>query len=137
MFKIHNAELYFVLYLIGSIAPDFEAGTTKGPIRFHDWMNDSWTILFSHPEDFTPVCTTELGEISKLHNDFKARGVKLIGLSANDLQSHELWIKDINEIHDTFVTFPIIADKDRKVATLYDMLDALDPTSKLIINIFK
>jgi len=114
---------------LGSIAPDFTAETTHGAIKFHDWIGDSWAILFSHPADFTPVCTTELGEVSRRAGDFKQRGVKVIGLSANDLGSHEKWIKDINETGKTDLQFPIIADADRKVATLYDMLDQQDATN--------
>jgi glutaredoxin/glutathione-dependent peroxiredoxin len=98
---------------LGAVAPDFEADTTAGPIRFHDWIGDSWAILFSHPADFTPVCTTELGEVARRAPDFAARGVKLIGLSANDLGSHAEWIKDINkvgcEIAPTDVQFPIVS----------------------------
>jgi len=118
---------------LGSVAPDFEAQTTAGPIRFHDWIGDSWAILFSHPADFTPVCTTELGEVARRAPDFAQRGVKLIGLSANGLESHEKWIKDINEVGNeiapTDVQFPIIADAERQVSALYDMLDAVDPTN--------
>ncbi|KAF8271726.1 1-Cys peroxiredoxin [Lactarius quietus] len=114
---------------LGSIAPDFEAQTTKGPIKFHEWIGDSWAILFSHPDDFTPVCTTELAEVSLHAPDFEKRGVKVIGLSANDLGSHERWIHDINEWGKTDVQFPIIADHDRKVATTYDMLDYQDATN--------
>ncbi|CAG8696741.1 12214_t:CDS:2 [Acaulospora colombiana] len=118
---------------LGSIAPDFEAQTTAGPIKFHEWIGDSWAILFSHPADFTPVCTTELGEVARRAPDFAARGVKLIGLSANGLESHQEWIKDINKvgasIGPTDVQFPIIADADRKISTLYDMLDAVDATN--------
>jgi len=118
---------------LGSIAPDFEAQTTQGPIKFHDWIGDSWAVLFSHPADFTPVCTTELGEVARRAPDFQKRGVKLIGLSANGLDSHEKWIKDINEvgasIGPTNVQFPIIADADRKISALYDMLDAVDATN--------
>ncbi|KAH9007146.1 thioredoxin-like protein [Lactarius hatsudake] len=114
---------------LGSTAPDFDAATTKGPIKFHDWIGDSWAILFSHPDDFTPVCTTELAEVSRRAPDFKKRGVKVIGLSANDLGSHERWIVDINEWGKTDLQFPIIADADRKIATLYDMLDYQDATN--------
>jgi len=114
---------------LGSIAPDFEAETTQGKIKFHDWIGNSWAILFSHPADFTPVCTTELGEVARRDPDFKKRNVKVIGLSANGLESHEKWIKDINDFGNTDVQFPIIADSDRKVSTLYDMLDAQDATN--------
>ncbi|KAL1920903.1 uncharacterized protein VTP21DRAFT_11538 [Calcarisporiella thermophila] len=114
---------------LGSIAPDFEAKTTKGPIKFHDWIGDSWAILFSHPADFTPVCTTELGIVAALSDEFEKRGVKVIGLSANDLGDHEKWIADINEVNNVQLQFPIIADADRKIATLYDMLDYQDATN--------
>ncbi|PWN27644.1 putative thioredoxin peroxidase [Jaminaea rosea] len=114
---------------LGSIAPNFQAETTLGSIDFHQWLDNSWAILFSHPDDFTPVCTTELGEVSKLAPEFQKRNVKVIGLSANDINSHDKWIKDINELSKTTLKFPIIGDKDRKVATEYDMLDALDPTN--------
>ncbi|KAL3430395.1 thioredoxin-like protein [Aspergillus tetrazonus] len=108
---------------LGSTAPNFEALTTQGKIDFHQWMDGCWTILFSHPADFTPVCTTELGAFAKLKGEFAKRGVKMIGLSANDLGSHGDWIKDINEVTGSDVQFPIIADADRKVAWLYDMID--------------
>lgn len=122
---------------LGSIAPDFEAQTTKGPIKFHEWLGDSWGVLFSHPADFTPVCTTELGEVARRQPDFEKRGVKVIGLSANGLESHEKWITDINDFgnkvtapnDNTDVQFPIIADADRKISLLYDMLDAVDATN--------
>jgi len=118
---------------LGSKAPDFEAKTTHGDIKFHEWIGDSWAILFSHPDDFTPVCTTELGEVARKGPEFEKRGVKVIGLSANDLTAHEAWIKDIEEvggsIAETKVGFPIIADKERKIATLYDMLDYQDATN--------
>jgi len=106
---------------LGSIAPDFEAETTQGPIKFHEFIGDKWVVLFSHPEDYTPVCTTELGAFAKLEPEFAKRGVKLIGLSANTLDSHAGWIKDINEVTGSDLKFPIIADKQRKVAYLYDM----------------
>lgn len=120
---------------LGSIAPDFEALTTAGHIKFHEWIGNSWAILFSHPGDFTPVCTTELGEVARREKDFAARNVKIIGLSANGLEDHHKWIEDINEFGSkhyapTNVTFPIIADEDRKISTLYDMLDAQDLTNR-------
>ncbi|EPQ59284.1 proteasome-domain-containing protein [Gloeophyllum trabeum ATCC 11539] len=118
---------------LGSIAPDFEAQTTKGPIKFHDWIGDSWAILFSHPADFTPVCTTELAEVARRAPDFEKRNVKVIGLSANALNDHDKWVEDINDYGAKFaptnVQFPIIADPDRKISELYDMLDAQDPTN--------
>jgi len=106
---------------LGSVAPNFQAETTKGPIDFHEFIGDNWTVLFSHPEDYTPVCTTELGEMARLEPEFKKRGVKLIGLSANTIGSHEGWIKDIQDVTGSHVDFPIIGDKERKVAYLYDM----------------
>ncbi|KAM7184021.1 Thioredoxin-like fold [Naviculisporaceae sp. PSN 640] len=114
---------------LGSIAPNFKADTTNGPIDFHEFIGDSWVILFSHPEDYTPVCTTELGEMARLEPEFNKRGVKLIGLSANTLGSHEGWIKDITDVTGSTVKFPIIADKERKVAYLYDMIDYQDTTN--------
>ncbi|EXJ57633.1 peroxiredoxin (alkyl hydroperoxide reductase subunit C) [Cladophialophora yegresii CBS 114405] len=111
---------------LGVTAPNFQAKTTCGDIDFHKFIDNSWAILFSHPADFTPVCTTELGAFARLKDEFEKRGVKMIGLSANDLQSHGEWIKDINEISKTNLQFPIIADADRKVAFLYDMVDQQD-----------
>ncbi|KAK9481247.1 AhpC/TSA family thioredoxin peroxidase [Lipomyces japonicus] len=113
---------------LGSTAPNFKAETTEGAIDFHEFIGDSWTILFSHPADFTPVCTTELGAFAKLQPEFAARNTKLIGLSANGLESHADWIKDIEEVSTggTKFNFPIIADADRKVAYLYDMVDHQD-----------
>ncbi len=114
---------------LGSKAPNFNAKTTQGPIDFYQWKQDSWAILFSHPEDFTPVCTTELGQAAKLGPEWEKRGVKIIGLSCNTLDSHEEWIKDINETQQTDLKFPIIADADRSIATAYDMLDYQDATN--------
>ncbi|KAF9916221.1 hypothetical protein BX616_004302 [Lobosporangium transversale] len=114
---------------LGSIAPDFEAETTQGPIKFHEFIGNSWVILFSHPADFTPVCTTELGEVARLQDKFEERNVKVIGLSANGLDSHHEWVKDINEVNNVDLKFPIIADADRKISTLYDMLDYQDITN--------
>ncbi|MBO9584180.1 MAG: peroxiredoxin [Flavobacterium sp.] len=107
---------------LGDIAPDFQAETTQGPISFHEWLGDSWGVLFSHPADFTPVCTTELGTVANYVPEFKKRNTKVIALSVDGLDSHKEWIKDINETQNTEVNFPIIADEDKKVANLYDML---------------
>jgi len=114
---------------LGSVAPNFKADTTKGPIDFHEFIGNNWVVLFSHPEDYTPVCTTELGAFAKLEPEFAKRGVKLIGLSANTIESHGGWIKDINEISGSDLQFPIIGDKQRQVALLYDMLDYQDATN--------
>lgn len=107
---------------LGDIAPDFQAETTQGTIKFHEWLGDSWGVLFSHPADFTPVCTTELGTVANYVPEFKKRNTKVIALSVDGLESHKEWIKDINETQNTEVNFPIIADEDKKVANLYDML---------------
>jgi alkyl hydroperoxide reductase subunit AhpC len=114
---------------LGSIAPNFQAETTQGNIDFHDFIGNNWVILFSHPEDYTPVCTTELGAFAKLAPEFEKRGVKMIGLSANTIESHDGWIKDINEVTGSSVGFPIIGDKQRQVALAYDMLDHQDATN--------
>jgi thioredoxin-dependent peroxiredoxin len=107
---------------LGDTAPDFEQESSVGRIRFHEWLGDSWGVLFSHPADFTPVCTTELGLTAKLAGEFEKRNVKTIALSVDNAQSHNEWIKDINETQATHVGFPILADADRKVAELYDMI---------------
>ena len=107
---------------LGDTAPDFTQESSEGPIRFYDYLGDSWGILFSHPADYTPVCTTELGYTAKLQDEFAKRGVKAIALSVDDVESHKGWINDINETQNTTVNFPIIADKDRKVSTLYDFI---------------
>ena len=107
---------------IGDTAPDFEADTTEGPISFHDWIGDSWAVLFSHPKDFTPVCTTELGYMAAIKPSFDERGVKIIGLSIDPLENHEEWAKDIEETQGTAPNYPIIADPEFKVAKAYEML---------------
>ncbi|PKP38853.1 MAG: peroxiredoxin [Bacteroidetes bacterium HGW-Bacteroidetes-15] len=107
---------------LGDTAPNFTAETTEGKIEFHNWLGVSWGILFSHPADFTPVCTTELGATAKLKNEFEKRNVKVAALSVDSLESHHEWIKDINETQQTEVNFPIIADPDQKVAELYGMI---------------
>lgn len=107
---------------LGDIAPDFEQDSSAGRIRFHEWLGASWGVLFSHPADFTPVCTTELGLTAKLKGEFDKRGVKAIALSVDPVESHTRWIADINDTQNTTVNFPIIADGDRKVSELYDMI---------------
>jgi alkyl hydroperoxide reductase subunit AhpC len=107
---------------LGDIAPNFQAETNEGHIDFYEFLGDSWGLLFSHPADFTPVCTTELGQTAKLKKEFEKRNVKVIALSVDGAASHNVWIKDINETQHTTVNFPIIADEDKKVALLYDMI---------------
>ena len=107
---------------LGDIAPNFDAITSEGKINFHDWLGESWGILFSHPADYTPVCTTELGTVAKYKTEFDKRNVKVVALSVDGLESHKGWISDINETQNTTVNFPIIADEDKKVSELYDMI---------------
>jgi len=107
---------------LGDEAPNFTAQTTEGEINFHEWLGDSWGVLFSHPADYTPVCTTELGAAAKYKAEFDKRNVKVLALSVDGLESHKNWIGDINETQNTTMNFPIIADEDRKVAELYDMI---------------
>jgi len=110
--------------VIGDDAPDFDADTTEGKIRFHEWLGDSWGVLFSHPKDFTPVCTTELGYMARINPDFKKRNVKIIGLSVDPLDRHKGWSKDIEETQGYAPNFPMIADPELKIAKLYGMLPA-------------
>lgn len=124
---------------LGDIAPDFTAQTTQGSISFHDWIGDSWAVLFSHPKDFTPVCTTELGETARLKPEFDRRHVKVIGLSVDPADSHAKWADDIKETQGHALNFPVIADADRKVSDLYDMIhpnanDTLTVRSVFIID---
>jgi len=107
---------------LGETAPDFEAQTTEGPIRFHDWIGDSWAVLFSHPKDFTPVCTTELGYMAKVKPEFDRRNVKIIGLSVDTTSDHEQWARDIEETQGTAPNYPIIGDADFSISKLYGML---------------
>jgi alkyl hydroperoxide reductase subunit AhpC len=109
---------------IGDTAPDFQAETTEGPISFHEWIGNGWAILFSHPKDFTPVCTTELGYMARIKDEFDQRNTKIIGLSADSVEDHRRWAKDIEETQDAAVNYPMIGDQDLKVAKLYDMLPA-------------
>jgi len=118
---------------LGDTAPDFEADTTEGPISFHDWIGDSWAVMFSHPRNFTPVCTTELGYMASIEPEFKSRGVKVIGLSVDPVENHEGWAKDIEETQGTAPNYPLIGDSDFNVSKLYGMLPADtsgDPTSR-------
>jgi alkyl hydroperoxide reductase subunit AhpC len=118
---------------LGDTAPDFEADTTEGRIRLHDWIGDSWAILFSHPRDFTPVCTTELGYMAKIKPDFEARNVKIIGLSVDPMENHEKWVQDIEETQGARLNYPIIADRDFEISKTYGMLPADvsgDPTER-------
>ena len=112
---------------INDIAPDFSAMTTQGPIKFHEWIGDGWAILFSHPKDFTPVCTTELGYMAKIEPEFTKRNTKLIGLSVDPVDSHERWLKDIEETQGALPKYPIIADSDLAVSKVYNMLPADEP----------
>src|SRR3990172_7184269 len=105
---------------LGDIAPDFEADSTEGKIRFHEWLGDSWGILFSHPKDFTPVCTTELGAVAKLKPEFEKRKVKVIGLSVDSVSDHRRWAGDIEETQGKAINFPLIGDPERKISDLYD-----------------
>lgn len=107
---------------LGDVAPNFQAETTEGPISFHEWLGNSWGCLFSHPKDFTPVCTTELGEASRLKPEFLKRNVKIVGLSVDPTDSHKRWAEDIRETQGTALNFPVIADPDHKVAEMYDMI---------------
>jgi alkyl hydroperoxide reductase subunit AhpC len=124
---------------LGDTAPDFEADTTDGHLSFYDWKGDSWAVLFSHPKDFTPVCTTELGTVAKLKPEFEKRNVKVIGLSVDPLDSHESWAGDIEETQGAALNFPLIADSDRAVADAYDMIhpnanDTLTVRSVFVID---
>ena len=107
---------------LGDLAPDFTAETTQGPIRFHEWLGERWGVLFSHPRDFTPVCTTELGEAARLKREFERRNVRIIGLSVDPLDAHHRWAEDIRETQGQDLNFPVIADGKRAVSTLYDMI---------------
>src|SRR5499427_7867379 len=124
---------------LGSIAPDFSAQTTEGPIKFHEWIGDHWAVLFSHPKDFTPVCTTELGRVAKIKGEFEKRNCKVIAVSVDDVASHKKWIGDIEETQKAKMNFPILGDADRKVAKLYDMIhpeanDTLTVRSVFVID---
>ncbi len=121
---------------LGDDAPNFQAQTTIGDIDFYEFTAGSWVVLYSHPSDFTPVCTTELGRTAKLKSEFEKRNVKVLALSVDDLQDHLEWVKDINETQNTEVDFPIIADKDRKVAELYDMIHPNASATATVRSVF-
>jgi alkyl hydroperoxide reductase subunit AhpC len=124
---------------LGSIAPDFTQESTEGTIKFHEWMGDKWAVLFSHPKDFTPVCTTELGRVSKIKSEFEKRNCKVIAVSVDDVATHKKWIGDIEETQHAKMNFPILGDADRKVSKLYDMIhpeanDTLTVRSVFVID---
>jgi len=121
---------------LGDVAPDFSATTTEGQIDFHKWLGNSWGVLFSHPADYTPVCTTELGAVAKLKSEFDKRNVKVIAVSVDPLNSHTGWIKDINETQSCTMNFPIIADEGRKVATAYDMIHPAADDKATVRSVF-
>ena len=121
---------------LGDTAPDFTAQTTQGEINFHEWLGDSWGILFSHPSDFTPVCTTELGAMSRIKDEFDKRNTKILAVSVDPVDSHHDWIKDINETQNTVVEYPIIADENRKVAELYDMIHPNADSQHTVRSVF-
>ena len=121
---------------LGDAAPDFTQESTEGPIHFSEWKGDSWAILFSHPADFTPVCTTELGQVAKLKPEFDRRNVKAIGLSVDPLDSHERWVGDIKETQGAALNFPLLADADRTVAGLYDMIQNADAATGTVRSVF-
>lgn len=121
---------------LGSIAPDFEQDSTDGGIRFHDWLGNSWGVLFSHPKDYTPVCTTELAEVARLKPEWDRRGVKPIGLSVDPAESHRGWKKDIEETQGQRLNFPVLADADRKVSALYGMIHPLADPALTVRTVF-
>ena len=121
---------------LGDTAPDFQQDSTEGPISFHQWAGDSWVVLFSHPADFTPVCTTELGKTAALNGEFARRGVKPIAVSVDPVDSHRKWVGDINETQNTTVNFPIVADHDRKVADLYDLIHPNASATATVRSVF-
>lgn len=121
---------------LGDVAPDFVAETTEGRISFHQWLGDSWGILFSHPKDFTPVCTTELGTVARIRDEFDKRGVKVLAVSVDPLDDHRSWIKDINETQHCVVSYPLIADPERKIALLYDMIHPAASENATVRSVF-
>ncbi|NQY82140.1 MAG: peroxiredoxin [Alphaproteobacteria bacterium] len=121
---------------IGDICPNFSAATTQGKITFHDWIGDSWAFFFSHPADFTPVCTTEMGMTAKLSQEFAKRNVKPLGLSTDTVEAHNTWILDVNDTQNTTLDFPIVADKDLKISMLYDMIHGAESLTATVRSVF-
>jgi alkyl hydroperoxide reductase subunit AhpC len=121
---------------IGQTAPDFVQGSTEGTVRLHEWLGTSWGVLFSHPRNFTPVCTTELGEVARLNNEWQRRGVKVIGLSVDPLDAHEQWVRDIKDTQGYALNFPLLACNDRKVSDLYGMIRAEADASLTVRSVF-
>ncbi|MCA0908647.1 peroxiredoxin [Ruegeria marisrubri] len=122
--------------LLGDVVPDFQADTTTGPISFHDWIGDDWAFFFSHPADFTPVCTTEMGRTAQLADEFAKRGVKPIGLSTDTVAEHLRWIEDVNDTQHTTLTFPIVADPDLRIAKLYQMIHPAQSETAAVRSVF-
>ena len=121
---------------LGDTAPDFSAETTEGTLQFHEWLGDSWGVLFSHPKDFTPVCTTELGTVAGLKPEFDKRNVKTIGLSVDSVEEHNAWAQDIEDVTGHALNYPLIADPDRKIADLYDMIPPNAPNTLTVRSVF-
>lgn len=121
---------------IGDTAPNFDIETTKGKINFHEWIGDSWCFFFSHPADFTPVCTTEMGRTAQLAKEFEARNTKPLGLSTDTVEEHKKWILDVNETQDTNLEFPIVADPDHKISQLYDMIHSGESSTAAVRSVF-
>jgi alkyl hydroperoxide reductase subunit AhpC len=136
VYIFQHQEVFMATLRLGDTAPDFTQDSSIGPISFHEWLGDSWGVLFSHPADYTPVCTTELGATAKLANEFKKRNVKVLALSVDPVESHHGWIKDINETQGTSVNFPILADADKKVSTLYDLIHPNASTTATVRSVF-
>lgn len=121
---------------LGDVAPDFSCDTTEGPVRFHDWIGNGWAVLFSHPKDFTPVCTTELGEVARLKSQFEKRNVKVIGLSVDPVSDHRKWASDIEETQHQRLNFPLIGDPDRSISTLYGMIHPKADNTLTVRSVF-
>ncbi len=137
MFAISQLRKVTIVSLkLGDTAPDFTQDSTEGPIHFHDWIGSQWAVLFSHPADFTPVCTTELGEAARLKPEFEKRNVKIIGLSVDSLDRHAQWVGDIAETQGSAVNFPLLADADRSVSTLYDLIHPNADTTATVRSVF-